>query len=114
MDRTEQRWQEWRTQNPSALPALAMLGRQLLDEERAKGRRPQLSAKLLFELARFRGLLDVKSDGYKWNNSYTALAARALMRIAPELTFETRQRGVERQEIEREAVNARWTGDLFA
>lgn len=115
MDVIEQRWQAWRAENPGALTALILLGRELLAEERARGRNPQLSSKLLFELARFRGLLDVtQADGYAWNNSFTALAARALMRMAPDLGFETRVRQVEKNETQRRSEEAQWTGRLFA
>ncbi len=117
MDPIRDRWLEWERENPTALAGLAMLARQLLAEEHAKGRSPMLSAKLLFELARFRGLLDVtKDEGRRWNNDFTALAARALMRIAPDLTprIETRMRRAEQDEaagrVEREA----YTGELFA
>lgn len=115
MDAIEQRWAVWRAQNPGALTALILLGRELLAEERAKGRQPQLSSKLLFETARFRGLLDVThADGYAWNNSFTALAARALMRMAPDLGFETRARAVEKEAAVRHEEETQWTGRLFA
>lgn len=114
MDAIAERWSEWRAANPHALPALIALARALLQEERAKGRTPRLSTKLLFELARFRGLLDVSSDeGRKWNNDFTALAARAILEEAPDLTLETRARRAEQEQDEREDEQARWTGDFF-
>lgn len=109
------RFAAWRSENPGALTALVLLARELMDEERAKGRRPHLTAKLLFELARFRGVLDVTSDeGRRWNNDFTALAARALMRIAPDLEFEVRERKAEAAENERREESSHYTGELFA
>ena len=84
----EAQWQECKSKNPSLLPELAKLAREL-----KKHGHSRYSMDGLFHILRWETRTTTGDLGLKINNNHTAFAARDLMSHYPDLRgfFQTRQ-----------------------